>query len=455
MKTFVFFGATGNLFTDKIFPALCSLTRDKRLTDFSVTAVGRRYNDKESYKKHLFHTIQNKDVKAAEELLQRTRYLRSDALKEEDYHNFPERAGLTSSDEVLFYLAVAPSLYQPILELLSTFVVPHISKLRRKIILEKPFGADAASFQELDKAVKRCFSEEDTFFVDHYLGKNTVQNLIVLKAENTFLERILHRDFVSEVRISVCESSGVGKRGKFYEETGAIRDILQNHLLQLLTLMTADSPPLCEPDRKECDAFLFSLSERKREILEHLIPPDTEKIHIGQYEGYRKEVDNPSSIVETLVSLPLYIDTSRWRGVPFRLLTGKKMISRKASIEVVFRSNNDPPNLLQVEIQPEERMDMLIHVKKPGLGLFSFPVRLNFSYSGSFDGATSEAYESILFDCFTGDRTLFPDSSFIQACWRVTDTIRKLLAERNAQPAMYSPETLDTGDFWPSIARFE
>ncbi|MGQ9473857.1 MAG: hypothetical protein ACUVQZ_08590 [Candidatus Caldatribacteriaceae bacterium] len=437
MKTLVFFGATGNLFTRKIFPALASLPFEE-LQDLSIITIGRRFASQKEYQQFLsaFHP-------QPEKVFLKMHYLQGDVKEKEFFRNLaPFLQG-----EVFFYLATLPSVYLHILEHIKKWREEN-SILKIRIALEKPFGQDEKSFYHLEKEVRKIFSEEDIFYVDHYLGKSTVLSLIVLKAENLFMERLLSREYIQEVRIALCEDEGVEEREAFYEETGAIRDIFQNHLLQLLTLFAIDIPPLCEEDKKECQSFQQKLAIEKSRLLERVLLPQPQAIFLGQYQGYREEVHNPHSHTETLVSLPLFIDHPRWWDIPFRMLTGKKMAEKRSFIEVIFRSVASYPNRLLIEIQPEERIDLFINVKTPDMDLSSAPAKLNFSYFGTFGAKSPQAYQKIIHDFIQRDRTIFPDSQFIRNSWRITDRLLQKIRENQHIPSLYPPYTLTAEHFF-------
>lgn len=445
MKTLIFFGATGNLFTQKIFPALSSLFYHYEIRDLALIALGRRFSKEGDYRRFL-QKIRQREEK---ELLERVFYLPGDLENPEIPSKLSQLINKTGKEEAIFYLSLPPSLYNSALKTIEK-TLSLSSPSTKKVALEKPFGSSEKDFEELEKALKKIFREEEIFYVDHYLGKATVQNLIILKAENLFIEKLLSRSFVKEVRIAVSEKEGVGERKKFYEETGAIKDVFQNHLLQLLTLLAIDIPPLCEEDRKECQRFLENVGQAKSHLLTEIQLPPPEAIYLGQYQNYQEEVENPHSQIETLVYLPLYISSERWQGVPFRMLTGKRMAERESFLEVVFHSHFPEDNLLRIEIQPEERIDLLIRVKTPGMGLYSSPTRLNFTYSGSFGANTPEAYEKIIYDLLAGDRTLFPDSTFIRHAWQIVDRLASIIHKERIKPHLYPVDTLTPGDFWSS-----
>lgn len=436
MRTLVFFGATGNLFTRRILPALANLSREE---EFAVIALGRRFSDVASYRTFVLPFLPGPSP-----LLERLVYLRGDIQNPKDL--IPKLSPLLREGPIYFYLATLPSLYR-----LALSAIKELVALRNPeelfIALEKPFGKDSRDFLSLKEDLRSVFPEDHIFYVDHYLGKGTVQNLIILKAENLFFERLLSREFVSEVRIAIFEEEGVGERAAFYEETGAIRDIFQNHLLQILTLFAVDIPPLCDEDRRECNRFLMQLAEERTKLLAFLRLPENNLIELGQYAGYRDEVGNRESRRETFFCFPVFLDTERWKGVPFYLSSGKRLQAKRSFIEVLFHSVVSPPNRIYIEIQPEERIDLMLFVRKPGRNLDSLPVRLNFTASGTFQAKSPEAYEKILYDFLHNDRTLFPTSSFVEESWKATEKLLHLL-EANPpkicryQEGMLTPEAL-------------
>ena len=446
MRTLVFFGATGNLFTRKILPALVSLFLAGE--EFRVIAVGRRLEDAPSYHSFVITLLGSSfPHNALLSFLKRVSYVRGDIFEKDLTGRLSSL--LSPKDYLHFYLSTLPSLYRPVLHLV-TQLCQKMAPENLYVALEKPFGQSGRDFLLLEEDLKRLFPEDHIFYVDHYLGKATVQNLIVLKAENLFIERLLSREFVEEVHAAVFEEEGVGERGAFYEETGAIKDIFQNHLLQLLSLLAVDIPPLCEEDQRECTAFLSEMAKRKAALLSRIRLPKGEDVQLGQYEGYRRETGNPYSWKETFFFLPLFLETERWRGVPFYLASGKRMAEKRSYLEVIFSSTTPSPNRLIIEIQPEERIDLVIHVRTPELVLGSSPVTLNFSYSGTFKANTPQAYEKILYDFLHGDRTLFPDSAFIREAWHITDALLATL-QRNPprfcryREGMLTSTTLFTG----------
>lgn len=437
MKTLVFFGATGHLFTRKILPALAVLSQEE---PFRVVALGRRFPDSASYRDFAAQFIPHPSP-----LFERLTYVQGDLLNLRDLVS--RTLPVLGEGPLYFYLATLPSLYQHALSCIEALLAQR-SPCEHFIALEKPFGNGSRDFAVLEHHLKRLFPEDHIFYVDHYLGKNTVQNLVILKAENPFLERLLSREFVTEVHIGLFEEEGVGERGAFYEETGAIKDVFQNHLLELVTLLAVDIPPLCDEDRRECNRFFSHLSQKQTALLSRLRLPESRLVTLGQYEGYRKEVGNPESRRETFFLFPVFLEVERWGGVPFYLASGKRLAVKTTFIEVLFHSTLSPPNKLRIEIQPEERIDLVVFVRKPTRSLDSAPVRLNVTTSGAFQAKSPEAYEKILFDFLHNDRTLFPDSAFIRESWRVTEALLAALAVTPPRICRYREGVLTPEDLF-------
>ena len=440
-KLFVFFGATGNLFTEKIFPAFYHIISRRKIDNFRILAIGRRFGDVQSYKSFLRQSLSNKiphlDFSALDRLFHKTNYYQGDVDDPQPLIAFLADYQLTNYQEILFYLSTLPSIYTRVLQLIER-INEHIPlNIPKKIIIEKPFGFDKKSFILLNQLFSKLTPERNIYYVDHYLGKDTVQNIIVLKAENWFIEKLLSEGYVKEIHIVVSEKEGVGTRGQFYEETGAIRDIFQNHLLQLLSLIAMDIPPLCQEDKIECSSFLNSMQQKKIEVIQNLKLPTAKQVFLGQYQSYTQEISNPFSKTETLICLPLYVSSKRWSGVPFWIITGKKLAQKISYIEIIFHSTTPNENRLIIEIQPEEKIDLVIQVKIPGMGLSSSPVHLNFNSLGTFGINSPEAYENILVDCYRGDKTLFPNSQFILHSWEIVDKLRDLIYKEQVQVEKY------------------
>lgn len=445
MKTLIFFGGTGNLFVNKIFPALFTMYAKGDLENVQILTLGRRFASQDEYQRFLLQYLPIKESlissgNSSEGLWKRLHYVQGGI---EDDATFVKLNQYLASRraEAIFYLSTLPTLYETALQKIRN-LLSETNLENAKIALEKPFGDNLPSFQRLKQLLQQTFKEKNIFYVDHYLGKEIVLNLITLKAENWLIEKLLSKEFVKEVHIGLCEQEGVADRKVFYEHTGAIKDVLQNHLLQLLALIAVDSPPLCEIDPRECTSFLEELAHRKSVLLERVQLPAPQSIKLGQYASYRKETGYLESTTETLFVIPLFIDTPRWKGVPFYITSGKKMAEKRSFIKVVFYSYLDYANALYMEIQPEERIDLYLRLKKPGTTLSAMETRLNFSYAGNFKGASAQAYQKIILDILNGDRALFPDSAFIENAWKLVDQLKIILKEQEIPLFFYPDHTL-------------
>jgi len=445
MKTLVFFGGAGNLFVNKIFPALFVLHAKGYLQNLQIITLGRRFAKQEEYQQFLLQSLYGKELpispgNSLRELWGKLYYIQGDIEDNSTFVELNQHFALNCS-EVIFYLSTLPALYETVLQKIKNFLSEtHLKSA--KVALEKPFGGNLLSFQKLKQTLQQIFLGKNIFYVDHYLGKEIVLNLIILKAENWFLEKLLSKEFVQEVHIGLCKREGVADRKVFYEQTGAIKDVFQNHLLQLLVLIAVDAPPLCEIDPPECATFLEELAHRKNALLEKVQLPLPKTIKLGQYASYREETGYSESTTETLFVVPLFVDTSRWKGVPFYLASGKKMTEKHSFIRVVFYSHLEYANVLYMEIQPEERIDLYLRLKKPGTTLSAMETWLNFSYAGSFKGASFQAYQKIILDILSGDRALFPDSLFIENAWKLTDQLKTILKKQAALLFFYPDYTL-------------
>jgi len=305
-KLFVFFGATGNLFSEKIFPAFYHLIRRNKIDPFHIIAIGRRFSDESSYRLFLSQLIEKKipdmNFSILNQLFQNTSYYRGDIDEPQTFSSFTSKFPLQNYREIIFYLSTIPSLYAQTIQLIHNLTSQILAPIPIKIVVEKPFGFDKNSFKELNRLLNAFISEKNIFYVDHYLGKDTVQNIIILKAENLFIEKLLSAQYVKEIRFIVSEKDGVGSRGKFYEETGAIRDVLQNHILQLISLIAMDIPSLCQDDKKECSFFIEMMQQKKISVIKHLELPPAQQIILGQYQSYKQEI--PHSTNQTFLDLP-------------------------------------------------------------------------------------------------------------------------------------------------------
>ncbi len=353
-----------------------------------------------------------------------------------------------------FYLSIPPTAFPVVLKQMARTGMAdnHESQAWRRVVVEKPFGHDLASSRELNELVDDVFTAQDVFRIDHYLGKETVQNLLALRFANTLFEPIWNSHFVDSVQITMAEDVGIGSRAGFYEETGAARDVLQNHLLQLLALTAMEEPVGFDAE---------SLRTEKRKVLGALTPPtDLARYAVrGQYDrgwlagqrvvGYRGEEGvDPASRTETYAAVRLEVETRRWAGVPFYLRTGKRLPRRVTEIAVLFHKAPILPfaktdteelgaNQLVVRVQPDEGVTLRFGSKVPGTTMEVRDVSMDFQYGEAFTEASPEAYERLLLDVLIGDASLFPTNDEVEQSWRVIDPIEQHWAAQDEAPHLY------------------
>jgi glucose-6-phosphate 1-dehydrogenase len=440
----VIFGASGDLTKRKIFPALYSLAYRRLLPEqFAVVGVARTEETDDEFRERMKEAVQEygrdefrDDV--WEGLADGMHYVAMDFGDEtgEDRlahtlsHLDEERS--TRGNRV-YYLATPPSVFAT--------VVKAIGKRRNtqgwtRLIVEKPFGHDLASARELNTEIQKYFEEREIFRIDHYLGKETVQNMLVLRFANGIFEPIWNRQFVDHVEITVAESIGIEGRAAYYEQAGAIRDIFQNHLLQLVAI-TAMEPPI--------DFTADSVRNEKVKVLRAIHTPGPKSVVRGQYgrgfiegaevPGYREEEGvDPQSMTETYVAAKLYVDNWRWADTPWYVRTGKRLPRRETTIAIQFKRAPHPPfeelaaeglrpNVLLVHVQPDEGISLAIGVKVPGQGMTIRTVHMDFLYGGAFRTGLPEAYERLILDAMLGDATLFTRIDEVEEQWSLVDAI--------------------------------
>ena len=452
--TIVIFGASGDLTARKLIPALYQLFKEKQMpTDFRVVGFARREKTDASWRQELrtaldqFSRTKPVDEKVWHGFAEKLSYCQGDLNDAAAYQKL--EALLTSfgsgplRENLLFYLAISPSQFGEVVEQVHrSGLLNKESAAWQRIVVEKPFGHDLASAHALNRELTRYAHEQQVFRIDHYLGKETVQNILMFRFSNSIFEKLWNRNSVDHVQITVSEKLGVGERGGYYEEAGAIRDMVQNHMLQVLALIAMEPPVSLEAEAVRDEKVKLLKSIRA------LSPADVAKQVVrGQYfagsvdgqprPGYRQETKvNPASNVETFVALKLFIDNWRWSDVPFYLRTGKNLPQSASEVRIQFRPTPNvlfaakcgqklDANALTLRLQPNEGISLRFNGKVPGMSLGVRPVRMHFSYDSEFGAYTPEAYERLLLEAIAGDATLFIRRDEVETAWQIVDSIRK------------------------------
>jgi glucose-6-phosphate 1-dehydrogenase len=469
----VIFGASGDLTRRKLVPALYNLAWGRLLPGgFAVVGVARREKTDDSFRAELreavaeFSRRKPLDEGVWNEFARGLCYVRGDmneaatfeALRAQLEHVDAERG---TRGNRLFYLAVPPSEFGPIVEGLraARLVAPpgqeRIGGAWTRVVFEKPFGHDLASARKLNDSVAAAFDESQVFRIDHYLGKETVQNLLVFRFANSLFEPIWGRGHVDHVQITVSEDIGVEARGRFYEQTGITRDIVENHAMQLLCL-TAMEPPIslaADAVRDEKVKVLRSLRKMERsEVSRNVVRGQYARglVRGEEVPAYREEPDvSPESRVETYVAMRCFVDNWRWSGVPFYVRAGKRMARRVTEIAVVFnevphalfrtQDGGIPPNVLSVRVQPDEGIALRFISKEPGQQTILRDVAMDFRYGSAFGSNTPEAYERLLLDSMRGEATLFTRRDEVEEQWAYVDRVLEAwTADGNPPPPTYA-----------------
>ena len=442
----VLFGATGDLAQRKILPGLYHRFEVGQMPeDAQIIATARSDMDSDGFRALMRASMQkftdSFDRDVLESFLKHVQYVPVDALGEAGW---PDLAQALRPDVVrAFYLSVGPSLFAGIAQRLHDH---GMATPDSRIVVEKPFGHDLGSAQSLNAGLRACFEEHQIYRIDHYLGKETVQNLMALRFANSLFEPLWNATHIDHVQITVAETVGVEGRAAYYDRSGAMRDMIQNHLVQLLCLTAMEPPSKFSPN---------AVRDEKVKVIEALEPVAASDIARGQYrsdkggDSYLDHVDNPASRTESFIALKVHLGNWRWAGVPFYLRTGKRLRARESEIAVYFR---DPPhtifpnvgplhgNVLVIRLQPDEGITLSTTIKDPGPGGFRLSdVSLDMSFAEALgaDSRAQDAYERLVMDVIRGDQTLFMRGDEAEAAWAWVDPIIQGWDDRGDRPAQY------------------
>ncbi|MEI5908202.1 glucose-6-phosphate dehydrogenase [Bacillus spongiae] len=440
------FGATGDLAKRKLFPSLFHLFRKGRISKkFAVVGVARRDWTHETFQSHVRDSVltsigQSEDI---EEFISHFYYQPHDVSNSESYIKLKELADqLDTKYELqgnrIFYLAMAPEFFGTITDHLKSEGLKDTNGFHR-LVIEKPFGHNLPSAEKLNTQIREAFIEDDIYRIDHYLGKDMVQNIEVIRFANALFEPLWNNRYISNIQVTSSETLGVEERGRYYEKSGALRDMVQNHMLQMVALLAMEPPIRLTTDEVRSEKVKVFRALRPiegEEIEDYFVRGQYDKGSIteGDLTGYRDEVNvDPESNTETYVAGKLMIDNFRWAGVPFYIRTGKRMSSKATKIVVQFKdipmnlyyNPEEPlaPNLLVIHIQPEEGITLHLNAKHSGDKLKTKTVKLSYSNTGIHGMNTPEAYEKLLHDCMLGDATNFTHWDEVKLSWSFVDKI--------------------------------
>jgi glucose-6-phosphate 1-dehydrogenase len=458
-------GASGDLTSRKLLPALEQLSRRRLLPQaFAVVGVARTDLDDDGFRQLMTNAVPDASP-AWSEVVKHSRYVAGDYGDPETFQELAAvlldvEADVGSNGNRTFYLATVPSVFEEVADGLGKAGLNQALQpgAAVRVVIEKPFGRDLASARQLDAALHRTFDEDQIYRIDHYLGKETVQNVLALRFANAIFEPLWNRSYIDHVQITVAESLGVEKRGGFYETAGALRDIVQNHVMQVLSLTLMEPPGTIDAQ---------GIRDEKVKALRSVVIPSPEDVRTnvvrGQYDSgwsegvavpaYRQEPDvDPNSETETYVAMKLIVDNWRWAGVPIYVRTGKRLPKRLTEVALQFQnvphlafavdeSRELRPNTLVLRIQPDEGVALRFGAKVPGQAFKVRDVLMDMSYGSAFLEEAPDAYERLLLDAMVGDPTLFIRSDEVDQAWQIVDPIQQAWAERATPLAGYAAGT--------------
>ncbi|MDY3973967.1 MAG: glucose-6-phosphate dehydrogenase [Veillonella caviae] len=438
----VIFGASGDLTKRKLLPAIFALYKRNLLPEqFAVVGVARTEMSNEEFQEEVRQSL-NGEGSLDESFIERFSYVAGQYTEPDTFARLDEELDRVTGQHgtehnALFYLAMPPAMFEPIVKGLHEEGLLDETDGWKRVIIEKPFGYDLESAVALDQALKQYIKESQTYRIDHYLGKETVQNILMLRFANSIFEPLWNHTYIEKVEITVAEELGVEKRAGYYDKAGALRDMFQNHMIQMLSLIAMEPPAIFEADayRDEIAKLISSIRPLEGQDLGHMsvrgqyvesVDPENSAL------GYRKEEGvAPRSQTETYVALKLFVDNWRWRGVPFYMRTGKRLPKKSSEIAITFkpiphsifkpiRPKDFNQNVLLLRMQPHEGMGLSIEVKSPGSKLCVNTLEMDFSYSDFMQGVDiPDAYERLILDALLGDQTLFVRNDTVEASWKL------------------------------------
>lgn len=450
------FGATGDLAKRKLFPSLYRLYKKGKLADrFAVVGVARRPLTNEEFQASVKQSVENaiKDHQDLDDFVSHFYYHSHDVTDSSSYQALKAMSSdldrhYSLEGNRIFYLAMAPEFFGTIAEHLKTDGLTDVPGFKR-LVIEKPFGHDLASAQQLNEQIRKAFTEDEIYRIDHYLGKEMVQNIEVIRFANAIFEPLWNNRYISNIQVTSSEVLGVEERGRYYETSGALRDMVQNHMLQMVALLAMEPPIRLNTDeiRSEKVKVLRAMRTIKGDEVKEAFVRG--QYGAGEIDGdsvpaYRDEtMVNPESNTETFVAGKLLIDNFRWAGVPFYIRTGKRMAAKSTKIVIQFKDipmnlyygteQTLNPNLLVIHIQPEEGITLYLNAQKSGQNMEATPVKLNFANKGPAGMNTPEAYERLLYDCMRGDATNFTHWDEVALSWSFVDNISEVWENTKAE----------------------
>lgn len=461
----VIFGGTGDLARRKILPGLFRRFCASQIPKESrIIGVARTHLERKDYLLLAHDSITEFsgnhiiDKEYLEAFLGMLHYIKVDAQGEDGWEELGE---LVRKDVVnAYYLSVRPNLFGEIASRLNKW---NIATPESRVVIEKPFGHDLSSAKKLNNTLSQYFSENQIYRIDHYLGKETVQNLMAVRFGNLLFEPLWNSQYIDHIQISVAETVGVGGRGAYYDKSGAMRDMVQNHLMQLLCLIAMEPPSQFNPN---------SVRDEKLKVIRALADVEPHHIVRGQYDltkteqSYRQDAENSHSFTESYVAIKTEVNNWRWAGVPFYLRTGKKLKMRSSEIAIIFKElphsifekgEGEKQNILAIQLQPNEGMTLDVTIKEPGPGgmrLINVPLDMTFAEAlGDHGEDNPDAYERLIMDVIRGNQTLFMRGDEVEAAWMWTDPIIKAWESRNDVPKLYDAGSAGPEDAMALIQR--